>query len=70
MELLFGNTVICKNSDIAKEIAFSKEYGFNSVTLDGDQFEPNGMLRGGYTKKKHSLLKKAQKLNSAYKKIN
>ncbi|CAI2368414.1 unnamed protein product [Moneuplotes crassus] len=60
MLLLFGSTVICKNSKIAKEIAFSSEYGYNSVTLEGDQFEPSGMLRGGYTKKKLSLLQRVQ----------
>ena len=60
MEFLFGNTVIWRDSKIAKEVAFSKDYGFNSVTIEGDQFQPSGVLRGGYTKSKASLLKKAQ----------
>ena len=60
MEFLFGSTIIWRDSKIAKEVAFSKDYGFNSVTVEGDQFQPSGVLRGGYSKSKSSLLKKAQ----------
>ena len=43
---IFGGTVLCENSDIAKRIAFG--YNLKTVTWEGDVIKPDGMLKGGY----------------------
>lgn len=45
MEFVFGKTVICKDSDVAKLVTF--ECGSRAVTLQGDVFEPRGLVTGG-----------------------
>ncbi|KAL8096018.1 structural maintenance of chromosomes protein 2-1-like [Apium graveolens] len=47
MEYVFGSTFICKTTDAAKEVAFNKEIGTTSVTLEGDILQPSGLLTGG-----------------------
>lgn len=45
IEFAFGSTVICATSDIAKKAAF--EFRFRAITLEGDSFEPRGVITGG-----------------------
>ncbi|KAB5573740.1 hypothetical protein DKX38_000934 [Salix brachista] len=47
MEYVFGSTFVCKSTDAAKEVAFSREIRTPSVTLEGDIFQPSGLLTGG-----------------------
>ncbi|XP_011018333.1 PREDICTED: structural maintenance of chromosomes protein 2-1-like [Populus euphratica] len=47
MEYVFGSTFVCKTMDAAKEVAFSREIRTTSVTLEGDIFQPSGLLTGG-----------------------
>ncbi|KAL3610102.1 hypothetical protein D5086_001122 [Populus alba] len=47
MEYVFGSTFVCKTMDAAKEVAFSREIRTPSVTLEGDIFQPSGLLTGG-----------------------
>ncbi|MEM4713937.1 MAG: chromosome segregation protein SMC [Candidatus Nanoarchaeia archaeon] len=42
---VFRDTLIIKNSDIAKDLGFNK---YRMVTLDGDLFEISGAITGGY----------------------
>ncbi|KAF8398481.1 hypothetical protein HHK36_017410 [Tetracentron sinense] len=50
MAYVFGSTFVCRNVDAAKEVAFSREICTPSVTLEGDIFQPSGLLTGGSRK--------------------
>eukprot|EP00256_Glycine_max_P069286 XP_025983881.1 structural maintenance of chromosomes protein 2-2-like [Glycine max] len=50
MEYVFGSTFVCKTVDAAKEVAFNREIHTTSVTLEGDIFQPSGLLTGGSRK--------------------
>ena len=45
-EQVFGKTLICKDLDVASDLA--KSHGLNGITLDGDQVSKKGTLTGGY----------------------
>lgn len=49
MEWAFGDTFVCVDNDTAKEIAFNKNMRIfkKSVTLDGDSYDPSGIVSGG-----------------------
>ncbi|KAI9161138.1 hypothetical protein LWI28_014745 [Acer negundo] len=47
MEYVFGSTCVCKTTDVAKEVAFNHGTRTPTVTLDGDIFQPSGLLTGG-----------------------
>ncbi|TYH08858.1 hypothetical protein ES288_A07G050300v1 [Gossypium darwinii] len=47
MEYVFGATFVCKTTDAATEVAFNREIRAPSVTLEGDIFQPSGLLTGG-----------------------
>ncbi|KAI4370067.1 hypothetical protein MLD38_018452 [Melastoma candidum] len=65
MEHVFGSTFVCKTADSAKEIAFNKEIHTPSVTLQGDLFQPRGLLTGGSRKDGRDLLRKLHNLAEA-----
>lgn len=56
MEYVFGNTFICKDLNVAKQVAFHDRILKRCVTLDGDVVEPAGTLSGGARQKGGSLL--------------
>lgn len=56
MEFTFGNIIICNNSDVARDIAFDKKVLNKTVTLDGDSYDPSGVMTGGSRKQLGSLL--------------
>ncbi len=47
---LLGNTLIVDNLDNATQIAKKYSFGFKIVTLDGDEFSPQGAMTGGVKK--------------------
>lgn len=47
MEYVFGNTLICKDMDVAKRVTFNPGVNKKSVTLSGEMFDPQGTLTGG-----------------------
>ncbi|XP_061980307.1 structural maintenance of chromosomes protein 2-1-like isoform X1 [Populus nigra] len=65
MEYVFGSTFVCKNIDAAKEVAFSREIRTPSVTLEGDIFQPSGLLTGGSRKGGGDLLRQLHELAEA-----
>ncbi|KAJ6934872.1 hypothetical protein NC651_009764 [Populus alba x Populus x berolinensis] len=65
MEYVFGSTFVCKNIDAAKEVAFSREIRTPSVTLEGDIFQPSGLLTGGSRKWCGDLLRQLHELAEA-----
>ena len=46
MKFVFGNILVCNTSQIAEEIAFGK-IKVKCVNLEGDVYDPNGILSGG-----------------------
>ena len=65
MEYVFGSTIICDTSDIAKAIAFDKQIRNRTVTLDGDSYDPVGTLTGGSKNSLGVLLVKIHDLTTA-----
>ncbi|KAH9616078.1 hypothetical protein KSS87_006594 [Heliosperma pusillum] len=51
MEYVFGSTFVCKTREAAVKVAFNKEGNVDvrepCVTLEGDIFQPSGLLTGG-----------------------
>lgn len=63
MAFVFGNTLICDDAESAKLVTFSREVGgVRSVTLDGDVYDPSGMLSGGSAPTGNGTLIKVQEL--------
>jgi len=63
MQFIFGTTLICNNSDIAKRLAFDKNVKTKCVNLEGDVFDPSGSLTGGSNVRQDSILNKVQEYN-------
>ncbi|KAG9296374.1 hypothetical protein G9A89_014966 [Geosiphon pyriformis] len=62
MEYVFGNTFICNDGESAKRVTFDKSVKTKSVTLDGDVYDPSGILQGGSKPSSSSILIKLQSL--------
>ena len=70
MRFVFGSTFICKDSETAKQVTFSKEIGgARSVTLEGDVYEPSGTLSGGAAPTSSGILVKVQDLLEAERRL-
>ncbi|KAL8539576.1 hypothetical protein ACS0TY_001256 [Phlomoides rotata] len=70
MEYVFGSTFVCKTTDIAREVAFNRETGTPSVSLEGDIFQPSGLLTGGSRKGGGDLLRQLHALAEAESKLS
>ncbi|RDY09412.1 Structural maintenance of chromosomes protein 2-1, partial [Mucuna pruriens] len=70
MEYVFGSTFVCKTIDAAKEVAFNREIHTTSVTLEGDIFQPSGLLTGGSRKGSGDLLGQLHALAEAESKLS
>ncbi|XP_061373397.1 structural maintenance of chromosomes protein 2-1-like [Gastrolobium bilobum] len=70
MEYVFGSTFVCKTIDAAKEVAFNREIHTTSVTLEGDIFQPSGLLTGGSRKGSGDLLRQLHALAEAESKLS
>ncbi|KAL2588449.1 hypothetical protein AAZV13_13G169500 [Glycine max] len=70
MEYVFGSTFVCKTIDAAKEVAFNREIHTTSVTLEGDIFQPSGLLTGGSRKGGGDLLGQLHALSEAESKLS
>jgi len=47
MKFVFGNVVICPDTETAKQISFHPDIKVRTVTLQGDIYDPAGTLTGG-----------------------
>ncbi|XP_047316147.1 structural maintenance of chromosomes protein 2-1 [Impatiens glandulifera] len=65
MEYVFGATFVCKSTEAAREVAFNRKVGKPSVTIEGDIFQPSGLLTGGSRKGGGDLLRKLHAWASA-----
>ena len=64
MEYVFGTRFICTNTNAAKQCAFDKSIMVNAITLDGDHFDPEGILTGGSRGERVNMLAKLNELKS------
>ncbi|KAF5843268.1 hypothetical protein DUNSADRAFT_70 [Dunaliella salina] len=47
LKYAFGTSLVCEDAATARRLAFSREVSTRCVTLDGDDFNPSGLLTGG-----------------------
>ncbi|XP_012285924.1 structural maintenance of chromosomes protein 2 [Orussus abietinus] len=64
MNWIFGQVFICKDMNTAKKVSFHDMIGKKCVTLEGDVFEPTGILSGGAMSKTGSVLLKLNELKT------
>ncbi|CAG8583850.1 9726_t:CDS:10 [Paraglomus occultum] len=69
MEHAFGSTFICADAETAKKLTFGNVKA-RSVTLDGDVYDPSGILQGGSKPTSSGLLIKMQRLRVIKLEIN
>ncbi|KAJ3110659.1 Structural maintenance of chromosomes protein 2 [Physocladia obscura] len=67
MKFVFGSTLICKDTNSAKQVTFDQRVKMKSVTLDGDVYDPQGTLSGGSRPKSSNILLKFQEYNTVRK---
>jgi len=65
MDYAFGGAFVCKDSATAKRVAFDKGVLANCVTLEGDLFNPSGLLTGGSRASGNSTLARLHALMGA-----
>lgn len=71
MAFVFGDTLVCDDAETAKLVTFSSQVGgVRSVTLDGDVYDPSGMLSGGSAPNSSGTLVKVQELLEAERKLS
>ena len=63
MEYVFGNTLVCADAATAKKVTFDPSVRMQSVTVEGDTYNPSGTLSGGSAASGSGVLLKLQKLN-------
>lgn len=52
---VFGRTLICRDINVATQ--FSRKYGLDTITMDGDQVSSKGAIRGGFVDMRNSRLR-------------
>ena len=68
MKFVFGNVLVCNTSQIAEEIAFGK-VKVRCVNLEGDVYDPNGILSGGANFSGQPVIKLVSELREVQEKI-
>lgn len=61
MEYVFGQKLICNSLDSAKQVAFHPQIMTSTITLEGDNFNPEGILTGGSKEDRGNILAKIAK---------
>lgn len=69
MKYIFGSTFICNDPKTAKAVAYDPKIRIRSITLDGDNYDPDGTLSGGSRKSGFAVLLKMQKYRTVSSKI-
>jgi len=62
MEYVFGGTLICNDAETAKRVTFDPNIRLKSVTLEGDEYNPQGTLSGGAKPTSSGVIVKMQQL--------
>ncbi|PWA67433.1 RecF/RecN/SMC [Artemisia annua] len=66
MEFVFGDTFVCKTYDAGDKVAFDPLVKTRSVTLEGDVFQPGGLVTGGSARHVGDQLRQLHALGEAY----
>ncbi|KAG0690112.1 Structural maintenance of chromosomes protein 2 [Pichia californica] len=61
IEFVFGNKLICDDPETAKKVTFNDRIRTGSITLEGDNYDPEGRLSGGSRRASSSLIAKFAK---------
>lgn len=64
MEYVFGSTLVCEDAETAKRVTFDPAVRLKSVTLQGDTYDPAGVLSGGSAPQASGVLITLQKLHA------
>jgi len=64
MEYVFGSTLVCEDAETAKRVTFDPAVRLKSVTLQGDTYDPAGVLSGGSAPQSSGVLITLQKLHA------
>jgi structural maintenance of chromosome 2 len=70
MQWIFGNVFICKDMNVAKQVAYHNNIMKKCITLQGDVFDPSGVLSGGAVAKAGSILLKLDELKEVQLALN
>ena len=62
MKYLFGDCFICDDQDIAKKIAFDPRVRLRCAILNGDIYDPAGIVSGGYIHKEDNILRRFKEI--------
>ena len=65
IEYVFGSTLVCESLEVARKVTFNPAIRARTVTVEGDVFEPSGIVEGGSRRRGApvlSLLSKANKV--------
>merc|ERR1712228_546258 len=60
MKYVFGSAFICSDMNSAKQVAFDPNIRCKAVTIDGEVFNPQGLLTGGSDHRGPSILRNLQ----------
>ncbi|KAL7748023.1 Structural maintenance of chromosomes protein 2 [Sorochytrium milnesiophthora] len=64
MEYIFGSTFICADAATAQQLTFHKDIRSRTVTIQGDVYEPSGVMSGGSKPQSSGLLIKIQQVRA------
>ncbi|GMM28410.1 condensin subunit [Martiniozyma asiatica (nom. inval.)] len=70
MEYTFGGKFICADAKTAHDVTFNNSIRTPSITLEGDEYDPQGRLSGGSRKQSSSLIAKFQEYRRLKKDFN
>lgn len=70
VEYALGSVLICTGPDSAKKVCFDKGVRARVVTLDGDDYRPDGFLTGGSNQRRASVLSELQTVLTVEEKIS
>ncbi|XP_077867621.1 structural maintenance of chromosomes protein 2-like [Saccoglossus kowalevskii] len=70
LEYVFGTTLVADCLDNAKKVCFDPKVMSRTVTLEGEEFNPSGLLSGGSRAQSASVLAKLNDLKSARDELN
>lgn len=48
LKYVFGDVIICEDTETARRLAFDPKIKMTCVTLEGDIYEPYGVITGGF----------------------
>ncbi|XP_044728954.1 structural maintenance of chromosomes protein 2 [Chrysoperla carnea] len=70
MQYIFGQTLIVASNEIGAKLAYDKRINVKCVSVDGDSFDPSGIVSGGAVGAAGQLLTLIKKLSKSMKETN